>query len=220
MKNQNPLLAVYGPRTCLNSDPPPQITDTLPINWHSIAKAFLNPGINTFKYLSVLLLYSCVFSSVSTETFSKMPTKTKRPQDGHDQHYLPWLIPGSFCTSFIYMSKLDSPAYTAIFKMFLRTTEMAPRQPTPFAEHPVVAMRETSTEQAGAGANSWCCTAKCWPELATQGEQRVIYFSQLRTNHNRAALRDRRLTHRCERNYELRQELCFSNSCLLVPGSV
>lgn len=59
------------------------------------------------------------------------------------------------------MSRLDSPAYTAIFKMLLRTTEMAPRQPVPFAEHPGVTMRETSTEQAGAGANSGCCTPKC-----------------------------------------------------------
>lgn len=52
-----------------------------------------------------------------------------------------------------------------------------------FADHPVMKMRETSTEQAGAGAKSWCCTPKCCQtEPVRQDKQWAIYFLQLKTN--------------------------------------
>lgn len=144
VKNKNPLLA--GLRTHQHKLLSLWLQTDTQDSWgpyQALAKN-LQISICTFAVLF------CVLKR-EHRNLPKTPMKTKKPQDWHDQHYLPWLIPGSFCfTSFIYIPRLDSPAYTAIFKMSLRTTEMAPRQPAPFAEHPGV------TNEVDQHSTGWC----------------------------------------------------------------
>lgn len=186
---------------------------------HSIAKGLSKPWNNIFKYLSVLLLYSCVFSSMSTEIFPKCQWKQKKATR-QTWPTLPSLInTWELLYQFYLHVKTRQPSLCCHLQNVLENNRNGGSK----AICPICLPSSHSNEgdQHRAG---WC-----WGKLLMlhtrachtgQAVGWVVYFLQLKTNQNGAALRDHRLSHQRERNCHFRQELYFSNSCLLVPGSV